>query len=136
MSDLNRSKRYDIIHVDISKIHLDISTIFSPSITPNLRNIFLIYIQLNFSWIRQICQTKILFFWDLNIKVICTDIHTSVHDKRDALVFLLLISYGWVVTFQDYHHTVFTFCSWLELLGVVLAFRKSQNNIKTADKGL
>ena len=36
--------------------------------------------------------------------------------------FLSLISHGWVVTFQDSHRTVFTFRSWLDLLGVVLAF--------------
>ena len=36
--------------------------------------------------------------------------------------FLLLISHGWVVTSPDSHSTVFTFRSWLDLLGVVLAF--------------
>ena len=36
--------------------------------------------------------------------------------------FLSLISNGWVVTIQDSHRTVFTFRSWLDLLGVVLAF--------------
>ena len=36
--------------------------------------------------------------------------------------FLSWISHGWVVTFQDSHRTVFTFRSWLDLLGVVLAF--------------
>ena len=36
--------------------------------------------------------------------------------------FLLLISHGWLVTFQDSHRTKFTFLSWLDLLGVVLAF--------------
>ena len=36
--------------------------------------------------------------------------------------FLLLISHGWVVTFQDSHPMVFTFRSWLDLLDVVLAF--------------
>ena len=35
--------------------------------------------------------------------------------------FLSLISHGWVGTFQDSHRTVFTFRSWLDLLGVVLA---------------
>ena len=45
MSDLQKSKRFDIF----STIPLDILTIFSPSITLNSRNIFLIYIQLNFS---------------------------------------------------------------------------------------
>ena len=40
-----------------------------------------------------------------------------------TLDFLLLISHGWAVTFQDSHLTVFTFRScWLDLLGVVLAF--------------
>ena len=36
--------------------------------------------------------------------------------------FLLLISHGWVVTFNDSHRTVFIFRSWFDLLGVVLAF--------------
>ena len=36
--------------------------------------------------------------------------------------FLLLISHGLAVTFPDSHRTVFTFRSWLDLLGVVLAF--------------
>ena len=39
-----------------------------------------------------------------------------------TLDFQSLISHGWVVTFQDSHRTVFTFRSWLDLLGVVLAF--------------
>ena len=40
----------------------------------------------------------------------------------DLSDFLSWISHGWVVTFQDSHRTVFTFRSWLDLLGVVLAF--------------
>ena len=36
--------------------------------------------------------------------------------------FLLLISHGGVVTFQDSNRTVFTFLIWLHLLGVLLAF--------------
>ena len=41
--------------------------------------------------------------------------------------FLLLISHGWDVTFPYSHRTVFTFrsSSWLDLLGVVLAFWNS-----------
>ena len=39
-----------------------------------------------------------------------------------TLDFLLLISHGWEVTFPDSHRTVFTFRSWLDLLGVVLAY--------------
>ena len=44
MSDLQKSKRFDLID-----IFNDTLTIFSQSITLNLRNIFLTYIQLNFS---------------------------------------------------------------------------------------
>ena len=36
--------------------------------------------------------------------------------------FLSLITHGYVVTFQDSHRTLFTFRSWFDLLGVVLAF--------------
>ena len=44
MSDLQKSKRFDLMDM-----FNDILTIFSPSITLNLTNIFLIYIQQNFS---------------------------------------------------------------------------------------
>ena len=52
MSDLQKSKRFDLIDMfnDTSR--------YSPSITLNLGNIFLIYIQLSFSWIKQMLQTK------------------------------------------------------------------------------
>ena len=39
--------------------------------------------------------------------------------------FLSSISPVWVVMFLDYHRMVFTFLSWLDLLGVALAFRIS-----------
>ena len=54
--------------------------------------------------------------------------------------FLSLISLGWVVTFPDSYCTVFTFCSWLDLLGVLLAFwifnPKIFKLLQTADQGL
>ena len=37
--------------------------------------------------------------------------------------FLSSISPGWVVMFLDSHRMVFTFLSWLDLIGVALAFR-------------
>ena len=43
MSNLHKSKQYDLI--DILTTPLDILTIYSPSITLNLRNIFPIYTQ-------------------------------------------------------------------------------------------
>ena len=48
MSNLHKSKRYDLIV--ICNVTLDISTIYSPSITLNLRNIFDSSIIMPFSW--------------------------------------------------------------------------------------
>ena len=39
--------------------------------------------------------------------------------------FLSSIYDGWVMMFLDSHRMVFTFLSWLDLLGVALAFRIS-----------
>ena len=51
--------------------------------------------------------------------------------KTNAMTsdFLSSISPGWVVMFLDSHLMVFTFLSWLDLLGVALAFRISILNI-------
>ena len=51
------------------------------------------------------------------MKIIGSEIHTS-----------MLISHALVVTFPDSHRMVFTFRSWLDLLGVVLAFWSSIEN--------
>ena len=53
---------------------------------------------------------------------------------------LSLNFHGWVVTFQDSHRTVFTFHSWLDLLGVVLAvwisiLKVSQITLKLLTQG-
>ena len=54
MSDLQKLKRFDLIDMfnDTSRYFDDIFTIDNPE----FENIFLIYIQLNFSWIKQILQ--------------------------------------------------------------------------------
>ena len=103
-------------------IPLDILTIYSPLITLNLIKIFMWYIQRNFSWPKQILQTKKLLsliwyksYWQsCSIPALTTNAMTSN--------FLSSVSLGWVVIFPDPHCTVFTFLSWLDLLGVVLAF--------------
>ena len=105
-----------------STIPLDILTIFSTSITLNLRNIFLIYIQLNFSWIKQMLQIKKLLSYIQILKLLAVTFIPTFMTNAMASDFLLLISHGWVVTFQDSNHTVFTFRSWLDLLDFVQAF--------------
>ena len=88
MSDLQKSKRFDLIDMfnDTSRYLDDIFTL-------NLRNIFLIYIQLNFSWANT--SDKETSFLDLNINVIGSDIHTSVYDKRDDFGFPI-VNFPWL----------------------------------------
>ena len=65
-------------------------------------------------------------FWLLdpsfNVKVIGSDIHTSVYHKRDDFGFPIVNVPGCVVMFLDSDCTVFTFRRWLNLLVVVLTF--------------
>ena len=103
----SKVETFDLIDMfnDTSRYLDDIS----PSITLNLRNIFLIYIQLNFSWIKQILQTEETSFLDLNIKVIGSDIHTSVYDKRDDFGFPI-VNFPWLSgDVPRLHHTYLHF---------------------------
>ena len=120
MSDLQKSKRHDLIDMfnDTSRYLDDIFTIDNPEFEKYIPDIYPAELQLN----KANTSYKETSFLDLNIKVIGSDIHTSVYDKRDDFEFPLLISHRWVVTFQDSHPTVFTFRSWLDLPDVVLAF--------------
>ena len=59
-------------------------------------------------------------FLDLDIKVISDNIHTSFSTNAMTLHFHSLISPGWVVMFLDSRRMVFIFCSWFDLLYVVL----------------
>ena len=64
-------------------------------------------------------------FVDLNIKIIGSDVHTSIYDKRDDFGFPI-VNFHWLsCDVLDSHPMVFTFLSWLDLLGVALAFRIS-----------
>ena len=82
MSNVHISKRYNLTDMlnDTSGYIDEIS----PSITLNLRNIFLIYIQQNFSWTKQILQRKKLFPWfKYTINVFGSDVQSSVYNKHD-----------------------------------------------------
>ena len=105
---------------DTSRYLDDIFTINNPEFEKYIPDIYPAELQLN----KANTSDKETSFLDLNIKVIGSDIHTMPAFTTNAMTldFLLLISHGWVVTFQDSHPTVFTFRSWLDLLDVVLAF--------------
>ena len=77
---------------------------------------------------------------DLNMKVIGSDIYTSVYDKLDYFWFPIVI-FPWLSgALPRLHRTVFTFRSFFILLGVALAFwisiKNFPNQFKTADTGL
>ena len=81
MSNLPKSKRFDVIDkFNDTSPYLDIFIIDGPEFVKHIPEI---YIQKNFSWIKQMLRTKKLFFLNLNVKVIVSNIKTSVYDKRD-----------------------------------------------------
>ena len=103
----------DLIYMfnDTSRYLDDIFTIDNPEFDKYIPDIYPAKLQLN----EANTSDKETSFLNLNIEVI----HTKNAMTSD---FLLLISHGWVVTFPDTHRTVFSFCSWLDLLDVVLTF--------------
>ena len=76
---------------------LGILTIYLPSITLNLINIFRIYIQRNFSCTKQIytSDNKEISFLDLNRKVIGSDVPTSVCNRRHDFGFPI-VNFPWL----------------------------------------
>ena len=99
----------------------DIFTIDNPEFEKHIPDIYPTKLQLN----KANTSDKETSFLDLNIKVIGSGVHTSVYDKRDDFGFLIVnfpLLSGDVLR---HHLMVFTFLSWLDLLGVALAFRIS-----------
>ena len=87
MSDLQKSKRFDLIDMfnDTSRYLDDIFTIDNPEFEKHISDIYPAELQLN----KANTSDKETSFLDLNIKVIGSDIHTSVYDKRDDFGFRL-----------------------------------------------
>ena len=120
MSDLQKSKRFDLIDmfIDTSRYLDDIFTIDNPEFEKHIPNIYPAELQLN----KANTSDKGTSFLDLNVKLLVVTFIPAFTTNAMTSDFLSLISHTWVVTFQDSHRTVFTFRSWLDLLGVVLAF--------------
>ena len=85
MSGLQKSKRFDLIDMfnDTSRYLDDIFTIDNPEFEKHIPDIYPAVLQLN----KANTSDKETSFLDLNIKVIGSDIHTSVYDKRDDFGF-------------------------------------------------
>ena len=93
MSNLHKSKRYDLIDMlnDTSRYLDDIFTIDNPEFEKHILDIYPMELQL----INANTSDKETSFLDLNIKVIGSDVHTSVYDKRDDFGFPI-ISFPWL----------------------------------------
>ena len=85
MSNLQKSKQYDLIDMfnDTSRYLDDIFTIDNPEFKNQISDIYPTELQLN----KANTSDKETSFLDLNIKVIGSDVHTSVYDKRDDFGF-------------------------------------------------
>ena len=85
MSNLHKSKQYDLIDMfnDTSRYLDDIVTIDNPDFEKHIPDMYPTELQLN----KAITSDKETSFLDLNIKVVGSDVHTSVYDKRDDFGF-------------------------------------------------
>ena len=90
MSTLNKSKRYDLIDMfnETSRYLDDIFTIDNPGFEKHIPDIYPTELQLN----KANTSDKETFFLYLYIKVIGSDAHTSVYDKRDDFGFPIVNS--------------------------------------------
>ena len=93
MSDLQKSKRHDLIDMfnDTSRYLDDIFTIDNPEFEKYIPDIYPAELQLN----KANTSDKETSFLDFNIKVIGSDIHTSVYDKRDDFRFPI-VNFPWL----------------------------------------
>ena len=93
MSDHQKSKRFDLIDIfnDTSRYLDDIFTIDNPEFEKHIPDIYPAELQLN----NANTSDKETSFLDLNIKVIGSDIHTSVYDKRDDFGFPI-VNFQWL----------------------------------------
>ena len=93
MSNLHKSKHYDLIDMfnDTSRYLDDIFTIDNPEFEKHIPDIYPRELQLNEANISD-KETSSL---DLNIKVIGSDVHTRVYDKRDDFG-LSIVNFPWL----------------------------------------
>ena len=93
MSNLPKSKRFDLIDKfnDTSRYLDDIFTIDNPEFAEYIPDIYPRKLQLN----KANTSDKETSFLDLNIKVVGSNIHTSVYDKRDDFGFPI-VNFPWL----------------------------------------
>ena len=92
MSNLHKSKQYDLIDMfnDTSRYLDDTFTIDNPEFEKHIPDIYPTELQLN----KAITSDKETSFLDFDIKVVGSDVHTSVYDKRDDFGFPI-VNFPW-----------------------------------------
>ena len=89
ISNLHKSKQYDFIDMfnDISGFLDDIFTIDNPDFEKHIPDIYTTELQLNKANTSDKEISFLYFSINFNIKVIGSDVHTSVYDRRDNFRF-------------------------------------------------
>ena len=139
MSNLHKSKQYDLIDMfnDTSRYLDDIFTIDNPEFEKHILDIYPTELQLN----KAITSDKEISFLDLDIKVVGSDVHTSVYDKRDDFGFPI-VNFPWfsgdVPRLPSYVVYISQLVRFARCCNSVsdYPFQKSSNYFQTTDTGL
>ena len=139
MSNLHKSKQYDLIDMfnDTSRYLDDIFTIDNPEFEKHIPDIYPTELQLN----KAITSDKETSFLDLNIKVVGSDVHTSVYDKRDDFGFPI-VNFPWFSGDVPRLPSYVVYISQLVRFAICCTsvsdypFKKSSNSFQTTDTGL
>ena len=139
MSNLHKSKQYDLIDMfnDTSRYLDDIFTLDNPEFEKYIPDRYPTELQLN----KAITSDKETSFLDLNIKVVCSGVHTSVYDKRDYFG-LPIVNFPWfsgdVPRLSSYVVYISQLVRFARCCTSVsdYPFQKSSNYFQTTDTGL
>ena len=139
MSNLPKSKQNDLIDMfnDTSRYPDDIFTIDNPEFEKHIPDIYQTELQLN----KAITSDKETSFLDLNIKVVGSDVHTSVYDIRDDFGFSI-VNFPWfsgdVPRFPSYDVYISQLVIFARCCTCVsdYPFQKPSNYFQTTDTGL
>ena len=139
MSNLHKSKQYDLIDMfnDTSRYLDDIFTIDNPEFEKHIPDIYPTELQLN----KAITSDKETSFLELNIKVVGSDVHISVYDKRDDFGFPI-VNFPWfsgdvprLLSYVVYISQLVRFARCCTSVSDY-PFQKSSNFFQTTDTGL
>ena len=139
MSNLHKSKQYDLIDMfnDTSRYLNDIFTIDNPEFEKHIPDIYPTELQLN----KAITADKETSFLDFDIKVVGSDVHTSVYDKRDDFGFPI-VNFPWfsgnVPRLPSYVVYISQLVRFARCCTIVsdYPFQKSSNYFQTTETGL